>query len=134
MTMGAVMNAMPNDTQDSYYSPQRLRFLLGLYPVLGYSKPPADPDMRAKVKAVFGDATWTEASAKAADLERAIFWLQEREPRAAYAVRASYIVGLSLRDIQGYYRRVGIAVSHETVNRWRKDGLELMSAYLCGRV
>lgn len=127
------MSAMPKPI-DPYYTPQRVRFLLSLYPYLGYSKPPADPDVRAKVKMVFGDATWTEASAKAADIERALFWLNERDWRAAFAVRAHHIVGLSLRDIQSYYNRVGVNVSHETVRRWQKDGLELLSGYLSGSV
>lgn len=119
---------------DEFYTVDRVRHLLRIYPELGFSNPPDDPEVRRRVRRVIGDASWTEASARAADIERAVHWLNERDWRAAYCVRASYIVGLSLRDIQGYYKRVGIHVSHETVNRWRKDGLLLMVAYLCGKV
>lgn len=122
------------DPQTEFYTVDRLKHLLRIYPVLGFSNPPDDPEVRRRVRRVIGDASWTEASARAADLERAVRWLNDRDWRAAYAVRASYIAGLPLRDIQGYYSRIGVLVSHETVNRWRKDGLALMSAYLSGRL
>lgn len=130
------MAAMPqDDRQDAYYTVQRLRWLLHLYPYLGYSKPPQDDEqVRVLVRRVFGRAGWEEAAARAADIEQAVRWLNDRDWRAAYCVRASFIVGLSTRDISRYLSSQGVTVSHETVNRWRKDGLELMSAYLCGKV
>lgn len=124
----------PTTTDGEFYSVERLKFLLAIYPTLGFSKPPKDPEIRVKITALFGEASWAEASTKAADIERAIRWLNEKDWRAAYTVRASYIVGLSLRDIRDYLGRQGVHVSHDTVNRWRKDGLVNMSAFLCGKV
>lgn len=121
--------------QDTYYTLARVRELLKLYPVLAYSKPPKDPDVMVVVKRVIGDASWTEAAAKAADIERAVRWLNERDWRAAFVIRATLIVGLSERDAKSYLDRVhGISVHHSTVHQWKKDGLVLMSAYLCGKV
>lgn len=128
------MIAMAEPTVDQYYTVDRIKHLLRVYTVLGYSKPPDDPAMRARVRRAVGDASWTEASARAADIERAVRWLNERDWRAAFVVRAVYIVGLSERDAQRYLIRHGVAVHHSTVHQWKRDGLTLMSAYLCGRL
>ena len=117
-----------------YYTVARLRSLLPLYPVLGFSRPPKDEDVKVKVRRVIGDAPWSEASAKAADIERAVRWLNDRDWRAAYTIRATLIVGLTERDVQSYFRRMDVHVHHSTVHDWKRSGLELMSAYLCGRV
>lgn len=119
----------------AFYSVARLKQLLPLYTVLGYSRPPKDDETRVKVSRVIGEASWSKASAHAADLERAIRWLNERDWRAAFVVRATLIVGLSERDARSYLEReYGEYVSQPTVHRWKVDGLELMSAYLCGKV
>ncbi len=127
------MSAMPRD-EPPYYTQSRLRYLLMLYPYLGYSKPPKDPGVQILVKRAIGDASWTEAAAKAADIQRAVRWLNERDWRAAYVVRASYIVGLSERDIRGYLLRQRVDVHHATVHRWKIDGLILLCSYLNGDV
>lgn len=124
-----------DQANETYYSVARLKSLLPLYPILGYSRPPKDPDVRIKVHKATGNATWSEASAKAADLERAIRWLNERDWRAAFVIRATLIVGLSERDARDYLSREhGQLVTQTTINRWKHDGLSLMSAYLCGRL
>lgn len=128
------MIAMPVERAENYYTIGRLRMLLKLYPVLGFSKPPQDPELHLRVQRAVGGASWTEASAKAADIERAIRWLNDRDWRAAFVVRATCIVGLTERDARNYLRRSGVEVSHVTVHRWKVDGLELMSAYLCGNL
>lgn len=131
-----LMAAMPEDArQDVYYTVQRLRWLLHLYPYLGYSKPPQDDEkVKVLVKRVFGRAGWEEAAARAADIEQAVRWLNERDWRAAYCVRASYIVGLSEEDIAGYLARRGVVVHRSTINRWKLDGLANMSAWLNGKM
>lgn len=118
-----------------FYSVARLKQLLPLYTVLGYSRPPRDDETRVKVSRVIGEAPWSKASAHAADLERAIRWLNERDWRAAFVIRAVLIVGMTERDARSYLSRVHeVDVHHSTVHQWKKDGLELMSAYLCGKV
>lgn len=130
--MVTCMSAAEQLHNQDLYTPGQLRFLLHLWPYLGYSRPPKDPNMQVSVSKVLKEGGWEKATAKAADIEMAVRWLNERDWRAAYTVRASYIVGLSLRDISGYLKRQGEPASHETVNRWRKDGLELMVAFLNG--
>lgn len=127
------MAAMPDDVRQ-YYTVGRLRWLLSIYPYMALSSPPKDPDVRVMVKRAIGDAHWTEAAAKRADIQQAIFWLNERDWRAAYVVRASYIVGLSERDIKSYLDRQGVNVHHSTIHRWKVDGLSLLCAYLNGRL
>jgi hypothetical protein len=122
------------DPQTEFYTVDRLKHLLRIYPVLGFSNPPDDPEVRRRVRRVIGDASWTEASARAADLERAVRWLNDRDWRAAFVIRAIYIVGLSERDARSYLERQGELVGTGTVHRWKVDGLELLSAYLCGRL
>lgn len=120
---------------ETFYSVARLKELLPLYPVLGHSRPPRDPDVQVKVKRVIGEAPWSKASAHAADLHRAILWLHNRDWRAAFVIRAVLIVGLSERDARSYLKREHFEDwSQTTVHRWKVDGLELMSAYLCGKV
>ena len=117
-----------------FYTVERLRFLLSIYPTLGFSQPPKDAEVRVKWARVTGEAPWAEAAAKAADIERAIRWLNARDWRAAFVIRAIYIVGLTERDAQSYLKRQGEPASRSTIHRWKIDGLDLMSAFLCGRV
>lgn len=135
------MIAEPNDVTDGprlfddFYTPSRVRDLLRLYVYLGDSRPPRDPEMDPIIKRVFGPSGWREeAAAKRADIYNALVWLEQRSMEAQYTIRAYYCVGLSLRVIQGYIEReFHRSISHETVRRWRDDGVELMSDYLCGR-
>lgn len=128
------MNQIGVAGNDHYYTVQRVRWLLQLYPVLAYSKPPQDPDVQQRVQRITGDASWTEAAAKAADIERAVLWLNDRDWRAAFVVRATLIRGKTEREARDLLAGHGVQVSHVTVHRWKADGLELISAYLSGRI
>lgn len=112
---------------DRYYSPDRVRDLLRLYPYLLDRHPPADPDLVLPLRRALGPGGWREeAMARRADIARALAWLaEERDWRAACTLRACYAVGLPLRAIAAY-----LGVHHETVRRWRDDGIELLAWYL----
>lgn len=120
--------------QADLYTLGQLRTLLHLYPYLGYSRPPKDPQMEASVTRVLQEGGWEKATAKAADIARARQWLQEKDWRAEYVVRASYIVGLPQRDIQQYLARMDVHVHHVTVHRWKIDGLINLCAFLNGEM
>lgn len=119
---------------DSYYTPERVRALLRLYPYLGDSRPPIDPELAGLSRRAFGPGGWREESmTKRADIGRALSWLAGRDWRAAYCVRARYCVGLPLRDIAGYLEREhGASCSHETVRQWTIDAIPLMARFLSG--
>lgn len=134
MTLEAPPDSPELDNTPPFYTQERVKFLLAIYPTLGFSKPPQDPDMRVKVSRVLKGASWEEAAAKAADLERALQWLNDRDWRAAYVIRAIYVVGLSERDAMGYLQRQGVSVSSATVHRWKRDGLTNLCAYLNGEI
>lgn len=118
---------------DAYvYTPERVRALLTLYPYLLDSAPPREPRMEKLSQRVFGPGGWREeAAAKRADIYRALVWLEGRDWRAAYCLRARYAVGLPLRDIAGYLARHDGGSYHlDTIRRWSEDGLALMAGYL----
>lgn len=127
------MAAMPEE-QESFYTPARVRHLLKLYPYLGYSRPPQDDEqVRVMVTRPSG-ASWEEPAVRAADIEQALRWLNDRDWRAAYCVRASYIVGLTEDVIAGYLARQGVVVHRSTINRWKIDGLTNICAWLNGKM
>ena len=117
---------------DVYYTVSRVTALLRLYPYLADSRPPKDPELAGIAKRAFGPGGWgEEAQCKRADIYRAILWLHERSPEAAYVIRANVIVGLPLRAARDYLMRVsGCDIHHETVRRWKIDGIIMMSGYL----
>lgn len=121
---------------EKFYTPDRVRSLLRLYPYLGDSRPPTDPEMAGLARRVFGPGGWREeALAKRGDIGRALAWLAARDWRAAYCVRARYCVGLSLRDIASYLEREhGVSCSHETVRQWTIDAIPLMTLFLSGGI
>ncbi|HMM41928.1 MAG TPA: hypothetical protein PKA95_08510, partial [Thermomicrobiales bacterium] len=110
---------------ESYYTPERVRALLRLYPYLADSQPPRDPELGRLARATFGPGGWREeAASKRADIWRAIVWLEQRDWRAAYAVRAYYCVGLPLAVVASYVARAdatGHEYHHETIRRWTID-------------
>lgn len=119
-------------TQDSYYSPERVKALLRLYPYLADSKPPTDPELAGLSRKVFGPGGWREeAAVKRADISSALDWLTQRDWRAAYCVRSVYCVGLPLRAVASYLERAdGSAYHAETVRRFVSDALPLMARSL----
>lgn len=118
---------------DTYYSVDRVRALLRLYPYLLDAQPPTDPELRGLAHKTFGPDGWkAEAAAKRADIWRGIVWLEQRSPEAAYILRANIAVGLPLRNLEGYIRRYFHRdVTYETIRCWKDDGLTMMSWYLC---
>lgn len=119
---------------DPYYTPERVRSLLYLYPYLGLSQPPRDPALAGLAKRLFGPDGWREeAMAKRADIGRALEWLAQLDWRAAVAVRAHYCVRLPLRDVAEYLaKQDGREYHHETIRRWAKDAVPLMARFLSG--
>lgn len=117
---------------ETYYTPERVKALLRLYPYLGDSRPPTDPELAGIVRRVFGPSGWREeAMAKGADISRAFDWLAARDWRAAYCVRSHYCVRLPLRYVASYLAREdGHEYHHETIRRWTLDSLGLMAQFL----
>lgn len=134
MSRSAVLLSEHETTR--YYTRQRLLDLLRLYPYLLDAQPPKDPELQSSIKRVFGPGGWREeAAAKRADIQQAVLWLEGRDWRAAFIVRACYIVGLSLRHASSYLEREHrVYASHETVRRWKKDSIDLMADYLEGKL
>lgn len=114
---------------ESYYTPDRIRALLRLYPYLTDAKPPTDPELAGIARRVFGPGGWREeAAAKRADIWNAIVALEARDWRAAYAVRARFAVGLSLNDIAAYVaRHDGHHYHHSTIGAWLDAGIDWMA-------
>lgn len=119
---------------DDYYTEQRLKDLLAVYDSLGYPRPPRDPELAGRVRRALGEAPWAEAAARAADIQRGLRWLHERDWRAAFAIRAICIVGLTVSEATSYLHRHGAQVSRTTVFRLKEDGLTNMAAYLNGKM
>ncbi len=117
---------------ESYYTPDRIRALLRLYPYLTDAKPPTDPELAGIARRVFGPGGWCEeAAAKRADIWNAVVYLEQVDWRAAYAVRAYYCVGLPFTDVAAdLARHDGHQYHHETIRRWTVDGLQLMAQHL----
>lgn len=135
------VSALPDDLPsvvpiDDYYSPARVRDLLRLYVYLSDSRPPRDPEMSGLVRRMFGPDGWhTEAMAKRSDIYRALVWLERRSVEMQYVIRAAYCVGLEIADIMPYVRsHLRSDATEAIVADWRDDGIEMMSAYLCGRI
>lgn len=124
--------------RERYYTAPQVRLLCMLYPYLADSQPPSDPELAGIAAQVFGPGGWREeAMSKRADIKRAIEWLQARDERAAYCVRANVVVGLPLRAVAAYLCRLeedGHTYNHETISRWVSDGITLMAAFLEGDI
>src|SRR5690606_15347683 len=120
--------------EQDFYTVDRLRFLLSIYPTLGFSQPPKDPEVRVKIMRLLGEASWAEASVKAADIEQALRWLNAKKWEVAFVIRASCIVGLTQEVIKGYLAREGVVVHPSTIGRWERDGLANMCDWLNGRM
>jgi len=120
---------------ETYYTPERVRALLRLYPYLGDTRPPKDdPELAGLARRVFGPGGWREeAATKRADIERVVVWLETVDWRAAYIVRAYYCVGLPLSAAAAYLSRAdasGRVYHPETIRRWATDSLGLMARHL----
>lgn len=132
------VSALPDDRPyavplDEYYTKQRVIDLLKLYPYLSDSRPPRDPEMDPIVKRNFSPSGWREeAATKRADIYSALLWLEKRSVEAQYVVRAYYCVGLSFHKIAPYMRERFRPMSDDTIERLGKDGVQLMSDFLCG--
>lgn len=114
---------------ETFYTPDRVRSLLRLYPYLLDSRPPRDPELGRLAKSTFGAGGWREeAAAKRADIFQAIVKLEQRDWRAAYCVRARFAVGLSLNDIASYVaRHEGHRYHHSTIGDWIDAGIDWMA-------
>lgn len=122
------------DAQRRYYTKQRVKLLLMLYPYLLDSKPPQDPELAAISHRVFGPGGWKwEAATKRADIRAALDWLHTRDERAELAVRLYYCVGEGGRTMTTTEVAQAVHKSQPTAWRWIDDGVSLMAWWLCGR-
>jgi len=116
------------DVPDDFYSPQRVRSLLRVYPYMDDRKTAQDPELAALMKKKPGtESYWEEVRCRRADLQRAIAWLWDQWGDRADVIRLHYIIGMTQTEIAKTQRFHG---AQQSISRWCHTGTAMMADFL----